>query len=596
MQFVCAALAAIGFFFIGIELRSRYDRSMLFFGSSLLLLCGIAAIELWIQPQGSFGMVLPIVRLEHTLAIGFALLLNLYLIEWRPGEKPQKLLLGLLIGGAANFLAMATPWLFESQGNDYVTTWLYDLLFIPFMGLCLYGVLDAMLFQSRQAAPTQKRLLQLHLVGFFFLILGGTLDALNRFLPTQSLLPAFPSYTALGFLIFGLTAAGIFAERFFQLLNEKHALFKRLESAYVDMEKANQLKQLGESTAIVNHEIKNYMFMISGNAQLIQEMEKLSAKGHELIHNIIGAVERLSRFSREILEVSRTKQLQSKVVISLSEVVRRTIASHFADRREFILVRTPADTRIYGDAEKLEQVLVNLLQNAFEASRPGEMPDIRVTLGEYPFCALLTIEDHGTGCDAENLSQLFKAFHTTKRGRGGNGLGMSLSRTLIESHGGKISAYSKNFGVESQHGLLIHMAFPSLDLNFEESVLSKSPLVLFPDGVEDLEKLLRILSNALVTPYVFGSWEEWEGAGSRIKAMPILASANSKKISQVHPRHLKQIVLASTHHHQIYATSEAFFGGETLFTEEEALRLTQAPSHALGRKSNQVDLMESRKS
>ena len=88
------------------------------------------------------------------------------------------------------------------------------------------------------------------------------------------------------------------------LLKERDATFLKLETAYRDLEQVNALKQLGESTAIINHEIKNYMFMISGNAQLLDELENLSPKGREIVKTIVSSVERLTVFSDDILKLN----------------------------------------------------------------------------------------------------------------------------------------------------------------------------------------------------------------------------------------------------------------------------------------------------
>jgi hypothetical protein len=236
-------------------------------------------------------------------------------------------------------------------------------------------------------------------------------------------------------------------------------------------------------------------------------------------------------------------------------------------------LRIEPDVRIYGDSGKLEQVLVNLIKNAFEATRPGEMPDIHLTLRQTSGCVLLTLEDHGMGCSEENLPNLFKAFHTTKKSKGGNGLGMSLSRTVIESHGGKISAYSKNFNGDDAHGLIMHILFPSFDDPGRERAQTKAPLVLLPDAMDDLEGVLRILGNAALAPYVVNRLDELEASGTTMHGKTLLFSSRSKLLSQVRPQAMGQVALITSHHRQLYITGQAVGGQTELFTEELALRL-----------------------
>jgi signal transduction histidine kinase len=573
LQFVCAALMAMGLFFIGVELRARYDRSLLYFGSSLLVLCGIASIDLWILPRVPLEQGIYYTRLQHIFTIAFAIFLNLYLMKLTGRPIPSWFKHTLIGGGALNALLVSTPYLVIAKDGKVGSTFLYSLTFVPYLVFTFGGVVNSLLIQSRHAGSVERRMLRFHLGGAILLILGGSLDMIAMSMNFPQMYAFIPSYTSLGILGFGVSASAIFAERFFQLLVEKEQIYKRLETAFVEMESANRLRQLGESTAMINHEIKNYMFMISGNAQMLQEFETLSAKGKSMVENIISAVDRLNRFSKDILELSRTQLLQEKYPVDLSDLVRRSCATHFADRKEFLLLRIEPDVRIYGDSGKLEQVLVNLIKNAFEATRPGEMPDIHLTLRQTSGCVLLTLEDHGMGCSEENLPNLFKAFHTTKKSKGGNGLGMSLSRTVIESHGGKISAYSKNFNGDDAHGLIMHILFPSFDDPGRERAQIKAPLVLLPDAMDDLEGVLRILGNAALAPYVVNRLDELEASGTTMHGKTLLFSSRSKLLSQVRPQAMGQVALITSHHRQLYITGQAVGGQTELFTEELALRL-----------------------
>jgi|GEM_PF-881688 len=574
LQFICAALFAMGLFFIGIELRVRYDRSNLYFGSSLLVLCGIAGVDLWILPQSALYEELFWTRTQHVFVVLFSVFLNLYLMRLS-GGKLHRFVQALLSSSLAVGVLTCTPWVLTLKGGEVVTQWGYTVFFIPYLLFICISVVNWLFIQSRHAEVSEKKVLRLHLIGLIILASGGFIDAFVLGFKLHVLDYAIPSFTAVGVLGYGLCASGIFAERFFFLLREKDALYRKLESAYVDMEKAGRLKQLGESTAMINHEIKNYMFLISGNAQMLQEFESLSPKGQSIVDNIISAVDRLTRFSKDILELSRTHLLKESYPVVFTDLVRRTCLTHFSDRKEFLLLRLENDIRIHGDPDKLEQMLVNLIQNAFEATRPGELPDLRLTLRQTEETVLLTIEDFGTGCAEENLQNLFKAFHTTKRGKGGNGLGMSLSRTIVEGHGGKINAYSKNFDGEDSHGLIVNLAFPRLTEKTGDDLDVKAPLVLVPEGMEDLESLLRVLNNVGATPFVVGGIEELHGTAVPLGGKTILLSSRSKHLNQLKPHMWRQVALITSHHHQLYLTGEVIQGRTELLTENVVLDLIE---------------------
>ena len=75
------------------------------------------------------------------------------------------------------------------------------------------------------------------------------------------------------------------------------------------------------------------MFMISGNAQILDEMEHLSQKGKDIVHNIVSSVERLTVFSDDILKMSRTQVIREKHPVNLTELIKGTVDKHYPARR-----------------------------------------------------------------------------------------------------------------------------------------------------------------------------------------------------------------------------------------------------------------------
>jgi signal transduction histidine kinase len=570
LQFVCAALLALGLFFIGIEWRTRHDRSNLYFGVCLLVLGCLAATEIGVQAHFSSSFSLFWIRSQHQLGIAFGVFLNLYIMRMADSKRPRfvKILIVYSVLVGALFF---TPLLLTLESGQVISKWEYPLIVGPYLAFVLGSALKWLTLQLKVSAPSNRFVIRLHFAAILGLILSVLLDSISIAAHLRFFDESIPSFTVIGVLAYGACSSAIFAERFFQLMREKAAVYTKLEAAYSDLESANQLRQVGESTAMINHEIKNYMFIISGNAQILQEFETLTPKGKSFVDNIISAVDRLTRFSKEILELSHTHKLKDSQPLNFSDLVRRTCLIHFADKKEFLLLRLDAGISIAGDPGKLEQLLVNLIQNAFEATRPGELPDLRLTLRSNQDVALLTIEDHGCGCNEENLPNLFKAFHTTKRGRGGNGLGMSLSRTLVESHGGKVSAYSKNWSSEAEHGLVITISLPLIKTDFEnhsdEIAIEKKPFILLTEGFEDLDGLLRILTNAAITPYIVTSLAEMQNGGMTLTGAVLILSSHCKSLTSLKPQLWKQVALITSEHSQLYVTGEILSGRTELLTE-----------------------------
>jgi hypothetical protein len=311
------------------------------------------------------------------------------------------------------------------------------------------------------------------------------------------------------------------------ILRDRQTTFDKLESAYRDLEQVTALKQLGESTAIINHEIKNYMFMIAGNAQILQEVETLSLKGKEIVKNIVSSVERLTDFSDDILKLSRTEVIREKHPVNLSEIIKGSIEKHYPKMKaSFGLIGLERDHFMYGDWGKLEQVFVNIFNNSFEAGN-GAPVEVKIKLTATDTLLLVSIEDDGVGCDEQQLEGIFKAFYTTKKTHGGTGLGMSITRTIVESHGGRISAYSKNLAKRGAHGLKLIITFPVYAEKMAEESDRKHPIVVVKEGMDNLPDLIRVFRNLRITPAILPSAADLDEAEFPPDSVTVLVSAKT---------------------------------------------------------------------
>jgi two-component system sensor histidine kinase HupT/HoxJ len=97
-----------------------------------------------------------------------------------------------------------------------------------------------------------------------------------------------------------------------------------------------------------------------------------------------------------------------------------------------------------GNAGQLLQVLMNLIQNAYDAAYTpaGATPRLRITTRQEPAWIVITLHDNGPGMDAQVLSRIFEPFFTTKPVGEGTGLGLSISYGIVEHHGGTLTAHN----------------------------------------------------------------------------------------------------------------------------------------------------------
>lgn len=214
------------------------------------------------------------------------------------------------------------------------------------------------------------------------------------------------------------------------------ALWARSERARARSEiSAARGEAIARMAATAAHEIRNPLGVIRGTVELMRERGErtLSARDQGAIDDVIAQVERLRRLTQDFLDLASERSVANEP-LDLAGVVedaaRGAEAAHPG-----ITVRTsvPPVPPMRGDAGRLGQVLSNLLANAAQAQRAGVVwVDTVVEHG----AVRVTIRDEGPGVPPEVRDRLFEPFFTTKDE--GTGLGLALSRRIVERHGGAL--------------------------------------------------------------------------------------------------------------------------------------------------------------
>jgi PAS domain S-box-containing protein len=206
-----------------------------------------------------------------------------------------------------------------------------------------------------------------------------------------------------------------------------------------------KMEELGKLAGGVAHEINTPLAIILGYAQMLLEDLPQDSESHEFLTIIEKQAQISRRIVSDLLNFSRHMESHMEEMDlnrSISEVLQ-ILKPIF--KQEWVDVEASFDPEIppvVGDREKLKQVWLNLLNNAFESV--GQNGAIRVATRLSPDGrrALVSVADSGAGIEPQDLEKIFDPFFSTKAPGGGTGLGLSLSFGIIREHRGQIRAFS----------------------------------------------------------------------------------------------------------------------------------------------------------
>jgi len=207
------------------------------------------------------------------------------------------------------------------------------------------------------------------------------------------------------------------------------------------MSRAEHFATLGELAAGLAHEIRNPLAGIAGVLDIVSRDLPETSVAHDVIHDAKQEAVQINRILTELLDTARPKPPQFRV----SDIVGTAEHAVLFARQQAVTKRITiafevkeAVPPLEHDPDQINQVLLNLLLNAIQSmDKPGT---VRVTLQPEDDAVLVIVSDEGKGIAPEHLPNIFRPFFTTK-GQG-TGLGLSLARRMVESHGGTINATS----------------------------------------------------------------------------------------------------------------------------------------------------------
>jgi signal transduction histidine kinase len=269
-----------------------------------------------------------------------------------------------------------------------------------------------------------------------------------------------PFFVDVAFLVPIAAVGYALTSRFVEAARSHQALRDGLERQVADrtaelgraqeaLHRAEKLAALGQFAAGVAHEVNNPAAAIAANLEYVREHERedLSENGRDAVEESIKAVQRIAIIVRQLLDAGRlAANPEPRVSVELKPLVDGALAVARArfSRRVQLKNRIPGGLHVSAQEGVLTQILVNLVVNSVQAVPEGRADgEVVVSAEEAEGRVRLLVVDNGDGMEPELLRRVFEPFFTTKPFGSGTGLGLAVSRGLVESLGGDLRLESQ---------------------------------------------------------------------------------------------------------------------------------------------------------
>ncbi|MGE5110654.1 MAG: sensor histidine kinase [Acidobacteriaceae bacterium] len=239
-------------------------------------------------------------------------------------------------------------------------------------------------------------------------------------------------------------------ERSYALLRDEVArlreeLTRKQGELESERERLRQAKALGEYSALLAHEVRNPLASMELFTELLLECGDLQEDAHGWVEQLQAGLRTLTTLTNNVLQLHDDGSHPHLTKVQIGNLLKATVeflAPVSVQNGVRIVLRDESDgAALAGDATRLQQVILNLALNAFYASRQGGLVSVTAKRVSGAERVCISVEDNGRGIQPEHLGRIFEAGFTTKPGS--VGLGLAVSRKIVEQHGGSIRVESE---------------------------------------------------------------------------------------------------------------------------------------------------------
>lgn len=438
--FIFGALFLMGFYHLGLFLLRTKDSTTLLFGLFCLFISIRSLMtgeKIWVQLFPGFSWFLAI-KIEYLiLYLGVPIIIE-FVAKVFPSEIPNWLRKGIIL---SPLLLSLTIILFEP---------IVFTKYLPFMHVVIVIALLTSIY-TLSLAVYRKRFGAITFVFGFFVF---TITIVNDLLFSNGVIRT-GHFAPFGFLFFVFSQAFFLSKRFTNAFTQVETLSQSMESQNRKLEEQNHKlqdldRQKDEFLANTSHELRTPLNGIIGLAESLVDgvAGEQSKEAKANLNLIISSGRRLSNLINDILDFSKLKHKELQVnlqpvdIYSITNLVIQLSEPLVKKKNLKLINQIPeSTTAVLADENRLQQILHNVIGNAIKFTEEGSVT-VSANLKENSQVLEIQIADTGIGIPKDKLEKVFESFEqvdaSNTRKYGGTGLGLSVTKQLVELQGGNI--------------------------------------------------------------------------------------------------------------------------------------------------------------
>lgn len=305
----------------------------------------------------------------------------------------------------------------------------------------------AVLFLGRNTREIHDFFGSLYLIGGILGLISMIISAYAGYVMAQRALQPIREITAVARAV----AAGDLSRRLRSFSQDKEiaVLIRSLNKMFQDLEASFESQK--RFTADASHELRIPLTVMKGEIEVTLRRQRKAAEYAEVLRQQLSTIERMERIVDGLLTLARADagllELH-KQAIDIGQLVREVGEKHvglFASKHVHLRIRADHGLEVLGDHDRLQQVVFNLLNNAYKYA--PEKSEVVLVCEKHGDQACIQVQDQGPGIPEQHLPHIFEPFYrpdsARSRSQGGAGLGLAICKRIVDVHGGHIEVESK---------------------------------------------------------------------------------------------------------------------------------------------------------